>query len=400
MGLCGVASADQEVGKVVAVRGKASIERGKAKLDAKVRDGIQASDIIKTAANSRAKLLFIDDSVLTLSDNSTLAVTEFIKGKAGERGTSVFNLLDGKMRSVVGRTKFEVKTPSAVAAARGTVIFFDVSLLRNVPVSKIICLEGTVQVRSTSPTIPGSVLLTPGRMVTFTSGGTSLPRSVPAPPAELRKARSETSAANLPEDKSKSDKQASTSSTTGSSTNSTTTGTTDSSSNTANSSSSSTSSSTTSGSTSSAPISTTSDSGSTTSATSTSSSSTPSSQSSAAGGGSAGDIGSSTTSPTNNALNSTSNTTSTIATSPSNNATPVAVVTPTDTSPTTPTVVARVDVPTTSSSVTTPAVVMTTPPPTITAPVVIIVTIPPPPPPPPPPLPTHVKVNVTIPTGH
>src|SRR5690242_3987390 len=96
LGLGRVASAAQDVGKVVAVRGKATIERGSAKLEARVKSGIQGSDIVNTAAESRAKLLFLDDSVLTLSDNSRLVVTEFIHSK-GERGTSVFNLLDGKM---------------------------------------------------------------------------------------------------------------------------------------------------------------------------------------------------------------------------------------------------------------------------------------------------------------
>ena len=201
IGLCGVAAAaEQDVGKVVAVRGKATIERGSSKSEARVRTGIQASDVVKTAADSRAKLLFIDDSVLTLSENSRLEVKEFIRGKAGERGTSVFNLLDGKMRSVVGRTKFEVKTPTAVAAARGTVIYFEVGVLNNVPFTKIICLEGTVEVRSTSTTIPGSVQLPAGKMATFTAGATALPAAVPAPPAELNKARTETSAANLPQD--------------------------------------------------------------------------------------------------------------------------------------------------------------------------------------------------------
>jgi hypothetical protein len=207
MAVCGTAFADQEVGKVVAVRGKATLHRGRSVIDAKVRTGIMGSDTIQTGADSRAKLLFIDDSVLTLSDNSKLSITEFIKGKAGERGSSVFNLLDGKMRSVVGKTKFEVKTPTAVAAARGTVIFFDVSPVKNLPSSKIICLEGTVQVRSTAPTLPGTLLLTPGKMVVFTQGSTTMPKVVPAPPAELRKARTDTSSAGLPEEK-KSDSQA------------------------------------------------------------------------------------------------------------------------------------------------------------------------------------------------
>lgn len=205
LGLCRTAAAEEDVGKVVAVRGKGTIERGSSRLNASVKGGILVNDVVRTAADSRAKLLFIDDSVLTLSDNSRLVIKEFIQNK-GDRGKSIFNLLDGKMRSVVGKTRFEVQTPTAVAAARGTVIFFDVSRTNNVTSSKIICLEGHVQIRSTSPAVQGAVTLSPGRMVVVSTGQTALPKPVAAPPAELQKARAATSSAGLSEEKGQGDK--------------------------------------------------------------------------------------------------------------------------------------------------------------------------------------------------
>jgi len=132
---------EPNVGQVVAIRGAASIERGATRIKAQVKTGIQANDVIKTAAAGKAKLLFIDDSVLTMSENATLEVSEFIHTK-GKEGRSIYNLLDGKMRAVVGKTKFEVRTPTAVAAARGTVIFFEVGQAKNQSFSRIICLEG------------------------------------------------------------------------------------------------------------------------------------------------------------------------------------------------------------------------------------------------------------------
>lgn len=180
-------AAEQQAGRFVQLRGSATIERGKAKLSAKIKDGILASDTITTDAASRAKLLFIDDSVLTMSDNSKLVVKEFIYSK-GEQGKSVFNLLDGKMRSVVGKTKFEVHTPTAVAAARGTVIYFDVGRVNNQSFSRIICLEGNVQIRNVVPTITGQVTLTPGTMVVVKANEPP-PPPAPAPQAELDRAR-------------------------------------------------------------------------------------------------------------------------------------------------------------------------------------------------------------------
>jgi len=178
---------EQQVGKFVQLRGRATIERGKSQLPAQVKGGVLASDIITTSNAGRAKILFIDDSVLTMSDNSKLVVKEFIYSK-GKEGKSVYNLLDGKMRSVVGKTRFEVHTPTAVAAARGTVIYFDVGRVNNQAYSKVICLEGNVEVRNVVSTVAGQVTLTPGTMV-IVHANEPPPPPVPAPRAELDNAR-------------------------------------------------------------------------------------------------------------------------------------------------------------------------------------------------------------------
>lgn len=181
---------EQFVGKFVQLRGTATIERGKSQLPAQVKGGVLSSDVITTSNSSRAKLLFIDDSVLTMSDNSKLVVKEFIYSK-GKEGKSVYNLLEGKMRSVVGKTRFEVHTPTAVAAARGTVIYFDVGTANNQKYSRIICLEGSVQIRNVVSTIAGQVTLTPGTMV-IVRANEPPPPPVPAPRAELDNARKAT----------------------------------------------------------------------------------------------------------------------------------------------------------------------------------------------------------------
>jgi hypothetical protein len=188
-------AAEQNVGKVVALRGAATINRGAAKIAAQVKAGILASDTLKTAATGRAKLLFIDDSVLTLGENSTLVVEEFVHAK-GKEGRSIYNLLDGKMRSVVGRTRFEVRTPTAVAAARGTVIYFEVGKSKNQSYSRVICLEGKVEVRNISPGVKGMTLLTPGTVVVVRAGEAP-PPAAKASPAELNRARQASATARL-----------------------------------------------------------------------------------------------------------------------------------------------------------------------------------------------------------
>jgi len=186
----GTASGAQQIGSVVALKGKATIARGTARVEALVKSGIELKDTVKTAPSSRAKLLFIDESVLTLGDDSTMQISEFIHSRT-DRGKSLFNLLDGKMRAVVGKTKVEVKTPTAVAAARGTVIYFEVGMLDGKHYTKIISLEGTVEVRGLVPGDTGVMELTPGMMVIIMEGErVGVP--VLAPAAEIERARRET----------------------------------------------------------------------------------------------------------------------------------------------------------------------------------------------------------------
>lgn len=189
--ISGVALAEP-VASVVAVRGKAAVERAGKKLDAQPKLGIELLDTVSTAEGGRVKLLFIDDSVLTLAEKSRMSVDTFIHSRS-DRGKSLFNLLDGKMRAVVGKTRFEVKTPTVVAAARGTVILFDVGIVNGQPFTRITCLEGIVDVRSLTAD-PGAppVLLSPGQSLVVMSGQ-PMPMPTQLSPAEIEKQKRDTS---------------------------------------------------------------------------------------------------------------------------------------------------------------------------------------------------------------
>lgn len=187
----GTAVAGDDVATVVAVRGKAAIERDKKEIEARVRDGIFLSDVVLTKEASRIKLLFIDDSVLSLSENSKVAIKEFVYSKE-KGGKSIFNLIDGKMRSVVGKTEFEVHTPTAVAAARGTIILFETGLRFGRLFTTIICLEGIVNIMSIDPSIRGMITITPGMMATIVEKEPlpSLPSA--APKTEIERLKKDT----------------------------------------------------------------------------------------------------------------------------------------------------------------------------------------------------------------
>jgi hypothetical protein len=167
--LPGIAWAKDDVGSMVAVRGKTFIERDKKAVEAKVKDGILLNDTVSTREASRAKMLFIDDSVLTLGEKSTVVIKEFLYEK--DKGSrSLFNLIDGKMRSVVGKSGFEVRTPTAAAAARGTIILFEAGEREGRKFTTILCLEGFTEVTSADLRLDARVMLKAGQIITVVEG--------------------------------------------------------------------------------------------------------------------------------------------------------------------------------------------------------------------------------------
>ncbi|MEW6602829.1 MAG: FecR family protein [Nitrospirota bacterium] len=175
-----LASAKDEAGIIVSVKNRAIIERENREINAKAKDEILAVDTVSTLEASRAKMLFRDDSVLTLGENSKVVIKEYMYSE-GRRGKSVFNLIDGKMRAVVGNTNFEVHTPTAVAAARGTVILFDTGKKHGKYCTTCIGVEGKVDVKSRDHDDLGSVILEPGKMTVVCAGeAPTLPEIAPA----------------------------------------------------------------------------------------------------------------------------------------------------------------------------------------------------------------------------
>jgi hypothetical protein len=171
-------AAGEAVSTLIAIKGNTFIERNSAERPAKVKDDVLLVDTVATREAARAKMLFIDDSVLTLGEKTKVVVKEYVYSK--ERGgASIFNLLDGKMRVVVGKAKFEVHTPTAVAAARGTVILIETGLRNGVPFTDVISIEGEVEVtpkggsgaqRGGATGGSRGVVLTPGNIVSVTLG--------------------------------------------------------------------------------------------------------------------------------------------------------------------------------------------------------------------------------------
>lgn len=116
------------IGMFTAVQGQVAVTHPGATVASavKLRDDVLFKDVIETQRQSRAKALFQDDSILSVAEGSRVEVAEHIYDPTQNRRSMVVKLIKGRVRALVGQvfggagSKFEVHTPTAVAAARGT----------------------------------------------------------------------------------------------------------------------------------------------------------------------------------------------------------------------------------------------------------------------------------------
>lgn len=156
----------EPAGNVISLRGKAVIERGEKERYARVRDAVQERDTLFTRERSRLKILFKNDSVLTLGANGKLVVKQYLYNDANKKAESLYELADGKLRAVVGAGPFKVQTPTAYAAARGTVFVMWYDAAGNT--TGIAVIEGGLEIRNIKHGADRMVILVAGQMSTIT----------------------------------------------------------------------------------------------------------------------------------------------------------------------------------------------------------------------------------------
>ena len=116
------------IGFYSAVAGHVSVTHsGEARVfPVKLHDQVLFKDVIETHNESRTKAFFQDDSILTVGENSRVEINEYIYNPEDNVRRAIVKLMQGQVRALVSKvfkangSRFEVHTPSAVAAARGT----------------------------------------------------------------------------------------------------------------------------------------------------------------------------------------------------------------------------------------------------------------------------------------
>ena len=226
--LSAAAWGNAEVGSVVDKVGEAFVTvAGGQPTPAQFRQPIHLGDAVTTGKMGAVKILFSDDTLLTVKENSKTLITEYLFNPSGKQRKVVFNVLFGKIRTVVSRffgkdQPVEIKTPNAIAGIRGT----DVGAFVKNKSTTFYCFDGTFE--SYNIDLPEKpILVTTGNFTEII--GKQIPTPLMAIPATIQDNKIEIFDIPLSpktESKSESGGSTTTSSGTGTSTNTTTATTT------------------------------------------------------------------------------------------------------------------------------------------------------------------------------
>ena len=180
------------VGRFTAVAGQVDIlKQGKVPATAaRVNDGVEPGDVIRTKTKAKAQVKFVDDSLLTLAPESRMAVADFTyDADRGER-RAVLRFFKGVMHTVVTRLlkaqepDFLMETHTAVLGVRGTETY--TVLLPSATGAYLI--DGLLEVRSNHPQIQGRQLLKSMEFSTIPLGQPpTMPRPIGLPMQEMLK---------------------------------------------------------------------------------------------------------------------------------------------------------------------------------------------------------------------
>ncbi|MCG3709985.1 FecR family protein [Aliarcobacter butzleri] len=134
------------IGTVSLVEGKATILRNGQTLGANMGDKIENKDVISTQVNSKIKITFIDNTIVTIGKESSLNIEEYIFNTSTKEAKTELNVLKGAFHTITGEIgkvnpdKFKLKTKSASIGIRGTEFYGDEN--------RIVCTQGRIVVLS------------------------------------------------------------------------------------------------------------------------------------------------------------------------------------------------------------------------------------------------------------
>jgi hypothetical protein len=173
------------IGRVTALAGQATqLRQGRFVTEPlALQKPVFQEDIIETGTASKVQLTLNDTTVISLGERSRLELTQFVYDARRQTRAARFTIPLGFFRTIVNKllpqSTFDVITPTAVAAIRGTDLMGEVTA----EATMIVVLHGTVVISNARPRFRGVATLTPG---TGTTVRDDQPPSSPTPWSEAR----------------------------------------------------------------------------------------------------------------------------------------------------------------------------------------------------------------------
>lgn len=194
-----VANAEDINGVFMVVKGDVTVTGKDNKAEpAKVGKKVFQGDTISAGKEGRAKIVMSDKNVLNISPETQIKIEKYENDGKDKKNVEL-NVLYGKVRASVEqkydgeKSKFNIKTPSAVAGVRGT--DFLTGYNPGTKAMSVITFTGSVAVGTPGPggTISNPVFVNQGQMTEAKGGGPpSKPQAVPK--EEMQKLNNETKA--------------------------------------------------------------------------------------------------------------------------------------------------------------------------------------------------------------
>jgi len=134
------------VGKIVALKGDVSISREDKELLGEIGSIILESDEIYTKENAKIQLLFNDNTVITIGNNSHFKINQYLYNEKDKEYKADFGLVKGAFRTITGKigkvapSKFKLNSKTSSIGIRGTQILSRMAIDGD----RVVCVEGEI----------------------------------------------------------------------------------------------------------------------------------------------------------------------------------------------------------------------------------------------------------------
>lgn len=135
------------IGTITLLEGEAFVKRGEETLRLNISDSISNNDFIETKTNSKVKITFIDNTIITIGKESSLKIEDYFFDSNNKNSAKTeLNVSKGAFHAITGQIgkvnpeKFKLKTKNATIGIRGTEIYGDQN--------RVFCTQGAIFVNS------------------------------------------------------------------------------------------------------------------------------------------------------------------------------------------------------------------------------------------------------------